>query len=253
LISNKTFGDTNIYNQSAPQVFWVNDQNELIVSNTTGQTRTQITNQFLWSVNFNSLDQTNVTKLSDNIGNSFITVGNNSITNILATNDFNIGYSEASVLSFIGNNNSLLDPSKWIDTATSVSSTTKLLTSVHPQVNNLNNITETNSDKVKVINPGDNNDVNIPINIYFKMNALDTTKTGLNYQYINLNSATRTVRHIKKVKFYLENESENTPFVFTVKFIINRNKVIVKKNIPVSSSPNIANSLQSANTTNTGV
>ena len=196
------------------------------------------------------MDQTSATKLSDNIGNSFTTLNSNSITNILASTDYNIGYSETSVLSFLGNNTSLLDPSKWIDTTTSVASTTKLLTTVHPIVSDLSNIVETNSDKVKVINPGDSNDINIPINVYFKMNALDTTKTGIDYQYINLNNATKTVKHIKKLRFLLENEAENTPFVFTVKFVISRNKVIVKKNIPVSASPNIANSLQSANITN---
>ncbi|MEN6292160.1 MAG: hypothetical protein ABFD07_09145, partial [Methanobacterium sp.] len=250
LISNKTFGDTDVYNQSAPQVFWVDDQDSLIASNITGSTRTQLSNQFIWSVNFSSLDQTSATKLSDNIGNSFTTLNSNSITNILASTDYNIGYSETSVLSFLGNNTSLLDPSKWIDTTTSVASTTKLLTTVHPIVSDLSNIVETNSDKVKVINPGDSNDINIPINVYFKMNALDTTKTGIDYQYINLNNATKTVKHIKKLRFLLENEAENTPFVFTVKFVISRNKVIVKKNIPVSASPNIANSLQSANITN---
>jgi hypothetical protein len=250
LVSNKVFGDTDVYNQSAPQIFWVDDQDELITSNITGSTRTQLSNQFIWSVNFSSLDQTNATKLSDNIGNSFATLNSNSITNILASTDFNIGYSETSVLSFLGNNTSLLDPSKWIDTTTSVASTTKLLTTIHPVISDLSNIIETNSDKVKVINPGDSSDVNIPINVYFKMNALDTTKTGLDYQYINLNNSTRTVKHIKKMRFFIENEAENTPFVFTIRFIINRNKVIVKKNIPVSASPNIANSLQSANTTN---
>lgn len=250
LVSNKTFGDTDVYNQSAPQVFWVDDQDSLIASNVTGSTRTQLSNQFIWSVNFSSLDQTSATKLSDNIGNSFTTLNSNSITNILASTDFNIGYSETSVLSFLGNNTSLLDPSKWIDTTTSVASTTKLLTTVHPIVSDLANIVETNSDKVKVINPGDSNDINIPINVYFKMNALDTTKTGIDYQYINLNNATKTVKHIKKLRFLLENEAENTPFVFTIKFVISRNKVIVKKNIPVSASPNIANSLQSANITN---
>lgn len=250
LVSNRTFGDTDIYNSSAPQIFWVDDQDQLILSNTSGSTRTQLSNQFLWSINYSSIDQTNATKLSDNIGNSFVTVGRNSITNILASTEYNVGYSETSILSFVGNNNSLLDTSKWIDTTVSVASTTKLLTSVHPQITDLNNIVETNSDKVKVINTGESNDVNIPINIYFKMNALDTTKTGINYQYINLNNSTQTTKHIKKVKFLLENEAENTPFVFTVKFVINRNKIILKKNIPVSAAPNIANSLQAANITN---
>ena len=250
LVSNKSFGDSDVYNTSVPQVFWVDEENELISSNDTGSTRTQLSNQFLWMVNYSSLEQTTVTKLSDNIGNSFVSLGNNSITNVLSSTDFNIGYSETSVLSFVGSNNSLLDSSKWIDTTTSVSSTTKLLTSVHPVISDLGNLVEANSEKVKVVNPGESNDVNIPINIYFKMNSLDTTKTGLDYQYINLNNATKTIKHVKKLRLLLENEAESTPFIFTVKFIINRNKVVVKKNIPVSAAPNVANSLQSANITN---
>lgn len=250
LISSRLYGDVDVYNNTAPQIFWVDDQNELIVSNTSGQTRSQLSNQFLWMSNFSSLDQTTATKLSDNIGNSFVSSNSNSISDILSSSEFNVGYSETSVLSFIGNNNSLLDPSKWLDKTISVSSTTKLLTTIHPMVSDLSNLLETNSDKVKNINPTENSDINIPINIYFKMNALDTTKTGLNYNYINLNASSKTIKHTKKLKFLLENESDNVPFVFTIKFIINRNKVIVKKNLPVSAAPNVANSLQSANMTN---
>jgi hypothetical protein len=67
------------------------------------------------------------------------------------------------------------------------------------------------------------------------MNAMDTTTTGLNYQYINLNGSLKTVRHIKKLKFYLQNEEENRPFIFTVKFILNRTKLVTKASL--ASSP----------------
>jgi hypothetical protein len=129
-------------------------------------------------------------------------------------------------------NKSLLEPSKWIDTSTSVASTTKLLTSIHPVVQDLETVSETNSQKVKTVNPGDQNSVIVPLNIYFKMNSLDTTQTGLNYEYLNLNGVKKTVKHIKKVKFLLENESENRPFTFSIKFNINRNKIILKKVSP---------------------
>jgi hypothetical protein len=46
---------------------------------------------------------------------------------------------------------------------------------------------------------------------------------------VNFNNAKETVKHIKKVKFALENEAENKPFTFTIKFNINRNKVIFKR------------------------
>ena len=78
------------------------------------------------------------------------------------------------------------------------------------------------------------------------MNSLDPTTTrkigsGANYQYVNLNSVNQTVRHIKKVKFFLENEDDNRPFVFTLKFILNRSKVVNKKSLISSPTQLISN------------
>jgi len=231
LLSNRTYlQNSAVYNTSVPQSFWVNEKDELMTSDVSGSTKTQINYQFAWSVNYDSVSDSSVTKLSENIGNNFTT--NNSITGVLSSNEFNVGYNETTVLNFIGNNLSLLEPVKWIDNSTSVASTTKLLTSIHPVVQDLEKITETNSDKVKTVNSGDQNDIVIPINIYFKLNALDTNQQGLNYQYVNLNNSNKTVKHIKKVKFFLENEAENRPFTFSLKFNINRNKVILKKITP---------------------
>ena len=230
LLSNRTYlQNPDVYNTTAPQTFFVNDQDELITSDITGQTRTQLSNQFVWMVNYDSITSNTVSKLSENVGNLFSTNNSNSITSILSSTEYNVGSAETSILSFVGNNKSLLDPAKWIDSTVSVASTNKLLTSIHPVVKDLELITETNSDKVKTINPGDTSSIVLPLNIYFKMNALDSNQTGLNYQYINLNNSQKTVKHIKKVKFLLENEAENRPFIFTLKFNINRNKVIIKK------------------------
>ena len=231
LLSSRTYtsGNTDVYNSAAPQVFWVNTNDELITSDVTGQTKTQINNQYIWSVNYDSVTSTSVNKIGDNIGNSFNTTNSNSVTNILGSTEFNLGYGESTLLSFIGNNKSILDNSKWIDASSSVSSTTKLLTTIHPVVQNLENIIETNSDKIHSISSGESNSIILPINIYFKMNALDSSQSGLNYQYINLNSSKQTIKHIKKVKFFLENESENRAFTFGIKFVMNRNKVISKK------------------------
>jgi hypothetical protein len=236
LLSNRTYlQNPNVYNTGVPQTFWVNDQDELITSDISGQTRTQLDNQFIWTVNYDSVLETSVTKLTENIGNTFNTNASNSITNILSSNEYNVGFNETAILSFVSNNKSLLDPSKWLDTNISVSSTTKLLTTIHPVVPNLESIIETNSEKVKTINTGDANSTVIPINIYFKMNALDNNQPTLNYKYINLNSSKQTVQHVKRIKFFLENEAENRPFVFSIKFNINRSKVIVKKvNNPIN-------------------
>lgn len=239
LLSSKTYlQNSNVYNKTAPQTFWVNDKDELITYDVSGESKTQINNQFIWQVNYDSVSEDNVVKISENIGNSFTTQtqNKNSITSILSSTEFNMGYNENSVLKFVGNNKSLLETTKWVDTTVSVASTTKLLTTIHPVVQDLQKITETNSDKVKTINSGDKNDVVIPINIYFKMNALDNNQSGLNYKYIDLNSSKKTIKHVKKLKFLLENESENRPFTFGIKFNINRNKVIIKK---VSPSLNV--------------
>lgn len=235
LLSNRTYlQNPDVYNTGSPQTFWVNDQDELITSDLSGQTRTQLNNQFIWSVNYDSVLETSATKLSENIGNIFSSNLSNSITGALSSNEYNVGFNESSILSFIGNNKSLLDPSKWIDTSVSVSSTTKLLTTIHPVVSNLENIVETNSDKVKNIDQS--SDIIIPINIYFKMNSLDFNQNGLNYKYLDINSSRQTVKHIKKVKFFIENESDNRPFTFSIKFNINRCKIILKKStVPVNS------------------
>ena len=245
LLSSRTYtsgANSDIYNSAVPQIFWVDDQDQLITSDVTGQSKTQIDNQFIWAINYASIDQTTVTKLSDNISNLFSTAGNNSITDILSSTEFNVGYSDPSVLGFIGNNNSLIDSTKWIDTITSIASSNKLLTTIHPSIPQLTDIVETNSQKIHNLYGGSNNDINIPLNIYFKMNALDSSKTGVNYEYIELNGVTQNVRHIKKVKFLLDNETDNRPFVFTVVFTINRINSISKKNLATSPSQLVTNS-----------
>ena len=240
LLSNRIYSassNSDVYNPSAPQVFWVNPQGELLVSETGGSTKTQTDNQFIWCVNYDKVDQTSLSRLSFNVGNAFITDRSNSIVNALGQEEYNIGYSESQLLSFIGNNNSLFDASKWIEKdSPTAASTTKLLTSIHPQIQSFSKIQETNADKLKTINGGAENDIDVPVNIYFKMNSLDPTQTSLNYNYVNLNQNKINVRHVKKVKFLLENEAENRPFVFTLKFTINRSKTIIKKALTNTST-----------------
>ena len=57
------------------------------------------------------------------------------------------------------------------------------------------------------------------------MNSLSNTKTGKNYEYIDLNKSKRTVKHIKKIKMFIEDENQNRPFIFSLKFTLNRSKV----------------------------
>ena len=225
LLSNRNYTGSSIYNTAAPQVFWVNNQDEILFTDISGVSKTQLNNQFIWAVNYDTVTQASLSKLSENIGNSFITLNNNSLVNILSLTEYNLGYSENTALSFLSSNNSLLDTSKWIDTVESVASTEKLLTTIHPVIPNLENLVESNDEKVKSVASGENGTILIPINIYFKMNSLTNTKTGENYEFINLNSSKKTVKHIKKIKFFLEDENQNRPFIFSVIFNLNRNKV----------------------------
>lgn len=231
LLSNRTYeSDNTIYSKSAPQTFWVNDRDELLYNTSSGVTNNQLNYQYLWNVNFDSGNNNTNTgsKLSENIGNAFTDNNSNSITSILSSSEYNIGYNESTILEFVGNNNSLLDIKKWTDVSPTVKSANKLLTSVHPSIQNLEDLVENNSDKVKTFIAGQ--ELIIPINIYFKMNALDSNDgSGKDYDYIDLNNNSTTTRHIKKVKFLLENEAENKPFIFRVKFTMNRNKVVVQK------------------------
>ena len=75
LLSNRKYVDGNslVYKSTAPQTFWVNNQDELHTVDVSGQTRSQLDNQFIWMVNYDSITQTTVSKLSENIGNSFNT------------------------------------------------------------------------------------------------------------------------------------------------------------------------------------
>ena len=191
-----------------------------------GQTKTQLNYQYVWQVNYDSVTSDSVKRLSENIGNDFKNDGNNSLTDVFGSAEYNAGYFENNILAFVGNNKSILDNSKWVDSSQGSNSTTKLLTTIHPIVKKLEDLVETNTDRVKTVNPGDSNSIVIPINIYFKMNALDNNQNGINYSYINLNNTKTSVKHIKKIKFMLENEAENKPFTFSIKFNINRNKVI---------------------------
>jgi len=238
LLSNRTYTPSTIYNSLAPQVFWVTPDNELLFTDISGSTKTQLDNQFIWCVNYDTITQNSLSKLSENIGNSFLTINTNSLTDKLSLTEYNLGYSENTPLAFVNSNNSLSDVTKWIDFESSLSSTNKLLTTIHPVISSFETIVEGNEDKVKILSPSNAfgntvqySEIIIPIRIYFKMNALnEATKNG---SFIDLENSQTTIQHIKKLKFLLEDENQNRPFVFTLKFTLNRNKVVSQSN-PIS-------------------
>jgi hypothetical protein len=92
-------------------------------------------------------------------------------------------------------------------------------------------VQETNVDKLRSVKGGVDNEISIPLNIYFKMNSVDPTQTDNNYNYINLNGNNVNVRHVKKLKFLMENEADNRPFIFTLQFSMNRAKTIIRRSV----------------------
>lgn len=213
LLSDKTYlQNSNVYDVEEPQVFWVSEENELLKSDISSETRTQLNNQYIWMVNYDGNY-----KLSENIGNDFVEDNSNSIVDILSSKEYNIGFNESNILSFVSSNNSILDASKWIS-----NDDKGLLSTVHPVVKDLEKLVENNSEGVKTINSGSENEILIPLNVYFKLNSLDPNQTGPNYEYVSLNRNSTT--HIKKLKFLLENEAENRAFSFTIEFRIIKRK-----------------------------
>lgn len=230
LLSNRRHNSSDVRNSELPQVFWVDNNNELLYSNSDGITRTQLDNQFIWMLNYddNISNNETVSKLSDDI--SFImSSGSNSITNVMSNPSYNIGYKSNSILSFNNDNNSLLDSSKWIDDRQNSTSANKFLTSIHPVTSGLNQLVENNTERVHYITSESSDDINVPINIYFKLNALDNRKTGKNHAFVQFTKNTKPVTHIKKLRVFLETESDSKPFIFDLKFVINRSRTIVKK------------------------
>ena len=227
LLSGRDYFVNSDYNNiNAPQSFWVDDQDNLLFSTETGETRTQLDNQFVWISNYLSVDENNVVKLSENIGSTF---EENTITGVLGSNEFNVGVG-TDLLEFSGSNNSLFEMDKWTDLTTTVESTQKLLTTVHPVISSLDRLVENNSDKVRVLDPGDENAIIIPLNIYFKFNSIDPNSgSGKDFDYVDFNNSVRSKLHSKFVKFFLENEADNRPFQFTIKFNMKRNKLVVPK------------------------
>lgn len=243
LLSNRDYSGSSIYNSAAPQVFWVNQDHELLFTDVSGSTRTQLNNQFIWCLNYDSVTQNTLSKVSENIGNSFVSLGNNSLVDKLSLTEYNLGYSENTALNFVSSNNSLTDPSKWIDSVSSVSSETKLLTSIHPVIDSLETLVEDNEDKIKTING--NSEFLIPISIYFKMNSLDDTKKG--NDVVDLSKDKTTTTHVKKLKFFLEDENKNRPFIFTLKFTLNRNK-LASQSRPLGQLPGFSTQTSTAQT-----
>lgn len=226
LVSHRKYTNGDTYSTTLPQVFWVDDKDNLITEESSGQTKTQMDNQYVWSVNFESSSSNAQSRVAEDIGNSFTV--NNSLASVLSNSSYNVGFSGLkSKLSFVGNNKSLTEVSKWIDEEQGADAQTMFLTSIHPVTPNLEYLVEKNDTKIKTL-PA-NETITIPIKIYFKLNALDNSVNQLNFKYVNLANLDKTMTHTKRIVMYLENEAESKPFRFVLQFNLKRNRIIDSK------------------------
>lgn len=223
LLADSLWNDSQFYNSSAPQTFWVNDRDELLYSNLS-TTQTQLNYQWVYQQNFVSIDENdNVVKLASNIGNDFSANGNY-ITDVLSSTQYNVGYNETTLLQFEGSNNDITEITKWSDETPDAESNWKMLTTCHPVIPQITDLVANNDDKKKVINSG--SDIKIPISIFFKPNSINPNiGSGLYYEYLDLSKTNTNSKHVKKLKFWLKNAAENQPFTFTLTFNLNRNKI----------------------------
>ena len=221
LRSNLTYSDGENYAKSLPQAFWVNGSNQLITQDNTITTKTQLDYQFVWSVNFETSSSDPKNKVAETIGNDFQQKADNSLVNILRDERYNIGYGGSNRLAFYSENKSITEKAKWIST-TVANPDDQFLTTVHPSVGKLEDITETNSSKTKQL--AANTYLDIPIKIFFKFNANDNTQDVSGSKYVDLSNIQATAAtkfHTKKVSMLIKKD-DGTSFKFTVEFIIRK-------------------------------
>lgn len=229
LVSSMTYTSGDNYATNLPQVFWVNTNNEFITKDDSSQTKTQIDNQFVWSVNFDTAKANEDSKLAENIGNDFQKNNSNSISKILSSEKYNVGYGGSNRLAFVGENKALQDPAKWIDVASGVQALNLFQTTVHPVTPTLEDIRETNSEKTRQI--AGMNEITIPVKIFFKINAMDNTQEQDGSRYVIMSNFKQTIIHRKKVSMLIKNVADNRSFKFTVEFVMTRNNTDGKSTI----------------------
>jgi hypothetical protein len=218
LLSNKTYiGTPDIYRTEHPQMFWVNKNDILQTSVSGSSTNTQLDNQFIWAVNYDSDNKS----LSENIGSGFVDSNSNSIISQLAKIDRSIGFKNNQKLNFIGGNNILTESSKWNDPEDSPSSQDLFLTTVHPVTpgDSLVDLISTNTDKMKYLEAGES--VEVPISVYFKANALSNTLSAAGFSYIDFKKLKQS-NHTKKIRFQIQNQTSPSAITFTVEINIRR-------------------------------
>jgi hypothetical protein len=90
---------------------------------------------------------------------------------------------------------------------------------VYPMISDPSQLVESGQDKLKILD--ESGALNIPINIYFRFNAAQTTQFTADRTKTKLTDKDEKSRYLK---LFLEREGESRPQQYTIKFIIKRQK-----------------------------
>lgn len=144
---------------------------------------TQLNNQFVWlqnkDLNGKYIYNSTIDQLDNNLFDTdILTNGASRIHNIVTSTDFNVGLyalnnataQEAPVGSLI---DTITDSKNWQinENPQSPVAVGKMATTIHPIINNLNDITDISAQLIRIIKPGDLDAITIPLNIYAKANT----------------------------------------------------------------------------------
>lgn len=237
LLSNRTYvnsPENSFHNQTMPQSFWINNNDQLILNSVTpGSTslsRMQKDKQWIWYANvYNNLQTSEAITVSGGnsitsnngttINNPFLNVSGGSIP---ANGSLNLGYSNSSTNLDGGSTDllvSVLNNDLW-DWPSALSgdanSHTRFGTIVHPSVQTLEDIVANNAEGLKNIAAGSDGIFIVPIYVYFKFDVVNVNAPTDTFDASNVNiirsSRSRTLR------FFLEPENSARAFDFSIKF-----------------------------------
>lgn len=249
---NQFFKQSDIGTNDAPQIMWVNNNNEMLLQSDSGKIRGQLDNQWLWVSNYhNAITGSNKFTCADNgfggflntsgslIGNGF----NTSIASIVCSDNKNVGLNdvETAIDAFANLFPDITNLDLWASTTSSGlgAADKRFAATVHPAINNFSDLISVNADSVKLISSTANNYIDIPLKIYFMLDAKTNTISNTNAIY-NAAGAINRVKRTRYVKMFMEPENSTRPFEFTVKFnIYNKRQNLVTL---ANSIRNISNS-----------
>jgi len=204
LLSDRLFVNTGAtsVNKAVSNTFYLTD-NLVAVVDKGNICRTQFDNQFIWfsdtDASVNLYNKNGVPLCSGSVG-----------TPAALSGTTNIGLDIPSVYE---NDSpmSIIDGLNWNGYSAS-----HFLTTIHPVIDNVNDLVETGTEKTKYIDA--QSSLIIPINIYFKFD-------GSSGATINLSSSTMaTISVTKKLKLFIETNSSSRPFEFVLSFTLNRKR-----------------------------